>query len=411
MTKRLFILFLLSFFLLTGSAQRLKCVEVDNYDYVNFDACYLHFPAQHHRYEALYRKIAYIRRGGKGVVNILHVGGSHVQAGVLSHRLRCNFSQIMPERPRSRGLMFPFRAIRTNAPADYEFTASGSWRSSRCLEFSPSYSLGLSGAAAVATSAECSLHLSVDEAYAFQRLRVLGEAMGGEVRPLIVTAEEDTLHPSRAGKDFLFTFPKTTNECTIVFEGLEGNGTSFVLRGVWPEHDGVGIAYSESGINGAAVPSWLRCKLFAEELKRLCPPDLVIFGIGINDANVPTSRFSAEAFKANYRELINNILAVNPSTAFLFITNNDCRLRVGRRRHVYNGNGSVVEQAMTELAQEFNGAVFNQFQVMGGLGSSSEWVSAGLMNRDHVHFLSPGYRLMGDLIYNAFVQDYNNYLR
>ena len=143
----------------------------------------------------------------------------------------------------------------------------------------------------------------------------------------------------------------------------------------------------------------------------MCPPDLVIFGIGINDANVPTSRFSAEAFKANYRELINNILAVNPNTAFLFITNNDCRLRVGRRRHVYNGNGSVVEQAMTELAQEFNGAVFNQFQVMGGLGSSSEWVSAGLMNRDHVHFLSPGYRLMGDLIYNAFVQDYNDYLR
>ena len=254
MTKRLFILFLLSFFLLTGSAQRLKCVEVDNYDYVNFDACYLHFPAQHHRYEALYRKIAHIRRGGKGVVNILHVGGSHVQAGVLSHRLRCNFSQIMPERPRSRGLMFPFRAIRTNAPSDYEFTASGSWRSSRCLEFSPSYSLGLSGAAAVATSAECSLHLSVDEAYAFQRLRVLGEAMGGEVRPLIVTAEADTLHPSRTGKDFLFTFPRTTNECTIVFEGLEGNGTSFVLRGIWPEHDGVGIAYSESGINGAAVP-------------------------------------------------------------------------------------------------------------------------------------------------------------
>ena len=411
MTKRFPVILLLLFFMLAGSAQRLKCVEVDNYDYVNFDACYLYFPGQHNRFETLYRKIEHIRKGGDGVVNILHVGGSHVQAGVLSHRLRSNFSQIMPERPKSRGLMFPFRAIRTNAPADYEFTASGSWKSSRCLEFSPSYSLGMSGAAAVATSEDCSLYLSVDEAYAFQRLRVLGEAIGGAVCPIVVTAEADTLRSEQVGKDFLFAFSKPAKECTIIFDGLKRDSTSFAMHGVWPEHDGVGIVYTESGINGAAVPSWLRCKNFAEELGRLCPPDLVIFGIGINDANVPASRFSAETFKANYRQLINNILSVNPNTAFLFITNNDCWLRTGRRRHGFNANGSVVEQAMTELAQEFNGAVFNQFQVMGGLGSSSEWVAAGLMNRDHVHFLSPGYRLMADLIYNAFVQDYNDCLR
>ncbi|MBO4840266.1 MAG: hypothetical protein J5524_04115 [Bacteroidaceae bacterium] len=411
MTKRFPVILLLLSFMLAGSAQRLKCVEVDNYDYVNFDACYLYFPGQHSRFETLYRKIEHIRKGGDGVVNILHVGGSHVQAGVLSHRLRSNFSQIMPERPKSRGLMFPFRAIRTNAPADYEFTASGSWKSSRCLEFSPSYSLGMSGAVAVATSEDCSLYLSVDEAYAFQRLRVLGEAIGGAVCPIVVTAEADTLRSEQVGKDFLFAFSKPAKECTIIFEGLKRDSTSFAMHGVWPEHDGVGIVYTESGINGAAVPSWLRCKNFAEELGRLCPPDLVIFGIGINDANVPVSRFSTETFKANYRQLINNILSVNPNTAFLFITNNDCWLRTGRRRHGFNANGSVVEQAMTELAQEFNGAVFNQFQVMGGLGSSSEWVAAGLMNRDHVHFLSPGYRLMADLIYNAFVQDYNDCLR
>jgi len=395
----------------TGSAQRLKCVEIDGYDYVNFDACYLQFPAQHQRFEALYRKIEHIRRGVEGVVNVLHVGGSHVQAGVLSHRLRCNFSQIMPERPKSRGLMFPFKAIRTNAPADYEFSASGNWKSARCLEFSPSYSLGLSGAAAVATSEECSLNLSLDETYSFQRIRVLGEPIGGEVRPLIVTTDADTLRPEQSGKDFLFTFPKPACECTIFFEGLKCDSTGFILRGVWPDHDKVGITYTGCGINGAAVPSWLRCELFAEELGTLCPPDLVIFGIGINDANVPASKFSAETFKANYRKLISNILNVNPNAAFLFITNNDCWLRIGRRHHVFNTNSNTVEQAMMELAREFNGAVFNQFQVMGGLGSSSEWVAAGLMNRDHVHFLSSGYRLMADLIYNAFVQDYNDYLR
>ena len=411
MTKRLTvtILFLLS--LLAGYAERLKCVEIADYDHVNFDACYLQFPAQRQKFEALYRKMEHIRRGGEGVVNILHVGGSHVQAGVLSHRLRCNFAQMMPGRPQSRGLMFPFRAIRTNAPKDYDFSASGRWKSARCLDRVPSYPLGLSGAVAVASSEDCSLDLSVDEAFAFRRLRVIGEAMGGECRPLIITAEPDTLYAERVEEDYLFTFPKPTNECTIVFEGLKSDSISFALHGVWPETDGVGLTYTESGINGAAVPSWLRAEQFAEELNRLCPPDLVIFGIGVNDANTSATRFSAETFKENYRQLIGRILAVNPNAAILFLTNNDCWLRVGRRRHVFNANGPVVEQAMLELAQEYNGAVFSQFQVMGGLGSSSKWVSGGLMNRDHIHFLSAGYQLMADLIYNAFVQDYNDYLR
>lgn len=411
MTMRLSVILLLSLPWLAGSAQRLKYVEIDDYDHVNFDACYLQFPGDHKRFESLYRKVEHLRRGGEGVVNILHVGGSHVQAGILSHKLRCNFAQIMPDRPQSRGMMFPFSAIRTNAPKDYEFSASGNWRSARCLDRTPSYPLGLSGAVAVATSEDCSLNLSVDSAFAFLRLRVIGEPMGGECYPLIITADSDTLRPKLVDKDFLFSFPRGAYECTIVFEGLKRDSISFALRGVWPEHDGVGITYTGSGINGASVPAWLSAELFTEELKRLCPPDLVIFGIGINDANIPTAKFSAETFKENYRQLINNVLSVNPSAAILFLTNNDCWLRVGRRRHVFNANGPVVEQAMLELAREYNGAVFNQFQVMGGLGSCSKWVSEGLMNRDHIHFLSAGYRLMSDLIFNAFVQDYNDYLR
>ena len=411
MMKILRVILLLLVPTLMCSAQRLKCVEIENYDHVDYDACYLQFPGEHQKFEALYRKMEHVRRGGEGTVNILHVGGSHVQAGVLSHQLRCNFAQLMPERPQSRGLMFPFRAIRSNAPKDYEFTSSGSWRSARCLERNPSFPLGLSGAVAVANAENCELSLSVDEAFAFQRLRLIGDPMGGECHPLIVTAEGDTLSAEPVYEDYLFTFPKPAHECTIIFDGIKTDSVGFALRGVWPEHDGVGLTYTASGINGASVPSWLRAERFTDELDRLCPPDLVIFGIGINDANTSAAKFNVEAFKENYRQLINNILNVNPNAAFLFLTNNDCWLRVGRRRHVFNANTPVVEKAMLELAQEFDGAVFSQFQVMGGLGSSSKWVREGLMNRDHIHFLSAGYRLMGDLIYNAFVQDYNDYLR
>ena len=124
MTKRLRVIILLLVSSFACYAQRLKSVEVSDYNCVDTGACRLQFPAGHQKFEALYRRMEHIRCGGDGVVNILHVGGSHVQAGMMSHRLRCNFSQMMPERPQSRGLVFPFRAIRTNAPTDYSFSVS-----------------------------------------------------------------------------------------------------------------------------------------------------------------------------------------------------------------------------------------------------------------------------------------------
>ena len=56
---------------------------------------------------------------------------------------------------------------------------------------------------------------------------------------------------------------------------------------------------------------------------------------------------------------------------------------------------------MMALARECNGAVWNQFRIMGGYGSSNRWVNAHLMNRDHIHFLRAGYELLADLLYNA----------
>ena len=59
---------------------------------------------------------------------------------------------------------------------------------------------------------------------------------------------------------------------------------------------------------------------------------------------------------------------------------------------------------MMDLARECDGAVWNQFRIMGGFGSSNRWVNARLMNRDHIHFLRPGYELLADLLYNAMMQ-------
>ena len=56
MMKRLPVILLFLSFLLTGSAQSLNSVQIDDSSCVNFDSCYLKFPAEHNKFEALYRK-------------------------------------------------------------------------------------------------------------------------------------------------------------------------------------------------------------------------------------------------------------------------------------------------------------------------------------------------------------------
>ena len=190
----------------------------------------------------------------------------------------------------------------------------------------------------------------------------------------------------------------------LIFEGASESPITF--RGLIPVNTFSGLSYYEAGINGASVPSWLRCNKFQEDLT-LISPDIVIMGIGINDANVPPTKFNAEEFKQNYRRLINKIKAVNPNAVFIFITNNDCKLnaRGGGR---YNPNTVKVEQAFISLAKEYHGAVWNLFRVMGGPESSKVWVEQQLMQSDRIHFNRTGYELLGDLFYNAFVRDFRN---
>ena len=373
---------------LTALAQ--ETVSIPKVPGIRLGTSRLDFPGNRERFDSLLSHL----NDSTAHLSILHIGGSHVQAGYFPQRLREHFNA-------ARGLLFPWRAIHANGPIDYSITPSGEWERSRCTELAPTEQLGMSGAAAITTDSLASLRLELPAKYAFSRLRIIGEAQGG-VEPYLLLDNGDTIPALRQDSDFVFKLQQPDSLCTIALKGMS-DSARFVVRGIYPEGEEQRIVYTESGVNGASVPSWLRCNLMKEELSRICPPDLVIMGIGINDANVSPARFNAEAFKASYRTLMDELRKANPNVCFLFITNNDCWLRAGRQRRTLNRNTQKVEQAMMELARECDGAVWNQFRIMGGFGSSNRWVSARLMNRDHIHFRRAGYELLADLLYNAII--------
>ena len=165
--------------------------------------------------------------------------------------------------------------------------------------------------------------------------------------------------------------------------------------------------YYSSGVNGAKLTTWLdKCPDLERDL-RLVNPDLAILALGINDSACTAKDFKPGRFKDNYRRLIEMIHRVNPDCAIIFITNNDS-YRYIRKGMAYNENAPAVRKAMMELAGEYGAGVWDLYGLMGGAHSVQRWKNLGLVKPDRLHFTDEGYTLLGDLFFEALMEDRNS---
>ena len=65
---------------------------------------------------------------------------------------------------------------------------------------------------------------------------------------------------------------------------------------------------------------------------------------------------------------------------------------------------------MFRMAAKYNAGVWDMFSVMGGLNSIVLWQKNQLAQSDKIHFTREGYLLIGDLFFNAIMQDFEHYL-
>lgn len=392
--KRLIITTLVLLIVLPAGAGR-----IPHYPFVRADLNHLEMPAgASPTYDIFLHKLDTLIRTGGTDVRILHVGGSHVQGGTWSDRLRRNFLSLRYGSDGGRGLVFPFSAAGTNTPVGYSSSYAGNWDASSCRR-PGDVTLGLTGMALTArdTSARVTIDLLpremhiLQQRYTFNRVDVLGE---GSLEPVLLLGPKDTLR----GVQGHFVLPYYTDWLQLAFEGCG----SYTLRGLYLDKPNTGFSLMEAGVNGASTTSWLRCELWEEDLRRVMP-DLVIFSIGIND--IQGADFDVRRFKENYRELLRAVRRVNPYCAILFSGINDSWRRKGVNEHT-----EEAEKAFRELARECTGVFWDWYGVMGGYGSMGRWLDAGLAQPDKVHFTPAGYKLIGDLLFDAILESYQNRL-
>ena len=355
-------------------------------------------------------KLDSLYRTKQGKINIVHIGGSHVQAGFFSNKLRENFNFFNDTLTLSAGIIFPFKIAKTNNPHHYSVDYKGDWTTTRSvLRKNFTFPLGVTGIA-VETSdslAEISVRFLADSLGGeclFDTLVLLGKSIDeGRVEPILRISDTtfiSAVYNSIQGT-YTFALPQLTDNFSVYFKQNDSIPHAFVLNGFIPKNGSQGIVYHAIGINGSAVPSYLSCENFERELA-LIKPDLMIFGIGINDAvNI---NFNPDIFINNYNFLLEKIRRVSPDCAFVFVTNNDSFRRVRRNTYAVNNNGLKVEKAFYKIALQNNGAVWNQFGIMGGLSSMRKWQNASLAPVDKIHFTKNGYELLADMLFNALME-------
>jgi lysophospholipase L1-like esterase len=361
---------------------------------------------------AFFQKLDSIFIFKQGRANILHIGGSHVQAGIFTGRIRRNLDEINSGINPSPGFIFPYSTAKTNNPASYRIISKGRWDSERNVSRNREIQLGISGIAVYTSDpeAEITVSLNTDSCcllWTLDRLTLAGYAEDGscDVMPCLKTGYDSYIEPEHdpvAGV-YRFQLPSPVDSFTIAFRQTGAENHRFILNGFIPETGSAGTVYHSIGVNGATVRSYLDCELFEKELP-LISPDLVIFAIGINDAT--SKLFSEENFINNYNLLIERIHSVNPGCAFIFITNNDSYLRVSRRKYTVNRRGETVRKAFFKLAVQHSAGVWDLFTIMGGLGSMQLWEKSKLAKHDKVHFTREGYELLGDAFYRAIMEYY-----
>ncbi|WP_340110639.1 GDSL-type esterase/lipase family protein [Maribellus mangrovi] len=398
--------FLLLFNIETQAQEEAYLYHLNPYNFIRYDLNQMHYPGGRQYSDQFQDKLQDLLTRGEGKINIVHIGGSHIQAGSFSGEMRTRFQQLNGGMNAGWGFMFPYRISRTNSPFGYYIRYNGAWRSFRNVERKKSGTLGVGGIAVTTASPKAELTILLEDEnqldYSFNQLRIY---YSNKANNYEVSVDSTLVKSVNKTDDYVdFTLNEYVDSLNITLLKQPEKPGEFTLFGMTTEKAPNGILYHSIGVNGAHVPAFLRCQLFREQLAEL-QPDVVILGVGINDAY--GRRFSQARFEDNYDQLITKIKRATPEALIIFTTNNDSYLY---RRYV-NKNGLKVRESMYKMAEKYKAGVWDMFEVMGGLNSIVLWQKNNLAQSDKIHFTREGYLLIADLFFTAWMQDFEAQLQ
>jgi hypothetical protein len=344
-----------------------------------------------------------------GKLSILYIGGSHVQAGWIGHFMREQMTVLSPRAAWSRGLMLPYRLAKTNTPTHFRTEMEGNWTGLRCPQsIWKTSSQGRFNGTGIQTRTASSRASIQHVAYLPDSTRFNSNAIdvwtnaranefaidAGDVGMNIISLEDNM------GWRVALDAPIDTLRLT--FRSSLDRSDPIAYEGLYSAHGGnfPRLVFNEWGHNGLHIADVNTCPDFSLLVERL-NPDLIILGIGLNDA-LNEGGFKIQSFAAEYSKAITRIQEMAPQSALLLLSNTP----VHQPSKIAQEQSARIQSFLQSCAAAGDFGFFDLGMALGGHKNTANLMANDWLQPDGIHYTRQGYGQIARLLYGAIFQAY-----
>jgi hypothetical protein len=339
-------------------------------------------------------------------VSVVHIGDSHIQADFFTGTVRKLMNHYFGNP--GRGLIAPNRLMRSNSGRHYRITSTKQWKHSFVVKPND-IPIGVTGLGLQTKDLMADINiLTVDESFPgewdFNRVTAYCDLEKTDIYLLQSNViETDTVNPYATA----FLMDSLTNNVEISFISPE---KEISVYGFHLANGKRGVFYHSIGVNGAKFDSYNQCpEGFYRQIASL-NPDLVIISLGTNEAMAKV--IDENQLHSDISDFVFNIRHSSPNTNVMFTTPVEAYARAGRRTPgVPNSRTGKVRDIVAGFAEKNGYPLWDLYSIAGGKGSAVEWNKKKLFVRDRIHFTQRGYEYQGELLFEAIVKSYNQYIK
>lgn len=168
-----------------------------------------------------------------------------------------------------------------------------------------------------------------------------------------------------------------------------------------------GIVYHTLGINGATTVHF--CSPDKLGILDSLRPNLIIISFGTNESHARSYT------ETNHLTELNNLLYAFrhhcPNAKLLLTTPPGSYIRKRQRQRVINQRTNQVANTILAFAKQHELPVWDLYHIVGGSQQACQnWTSHKYMQRDKIHYTHAGYCLQGNLLAEAILKAFNEYV-
>lgn len=357
-------------------------------------------------YESLYR----LKKLGDRVMNMVHIGDSHVQAEYLTHSVRKNFHRDFGNA--GRGLVVPARVAGTNEAFNIVTSSNVTWQAKRCIYPDQPLPIGIGGITINTSMPGARLDVYMKDLwfdYSFNAVTLffLKDVTSFHFSVKDTADQELGFIGSFTSEPFenysRIVLPHSVSAMRLETMKSTPEQVQATIFGMSLENGRNGVLYHAIGVNGAKYAHYNAAMFLARQTAAL-KPELFIISLGTNESlDYP---YLDKNFLQNIDKLVTSLRGSNPNAKFILVTPPESF----RKKIKPNPGIPKIREQVIHYAAENGLAFWDMYKAMGGEHAAKNWRSAGLLRADGIHFTRDGYEYQGDLLYNALIKGYNQYV-